>query len=1088
MGANGGLRCANCSAGNRAARRFCAECGALLPLACVACGFANEVGEKFCGGCGTPLAAPSPARARDAVDAERRPVTVLFVDVCGYTQLSQRLDPEDVHRLLESFFAVVDGIVQRFGGHVDKHIGDAVMAIFGAPLAHGDEPMRAVRAADAIARAVREITVESGRPLQVHIGIASGEVIASDVGSEQHRAYTVIGPSVNLAARLVGIAGPGEIAIDDAVHEAVSPLARCIALGEVAIKGIDRPVAAWRLAGLDGSANAPAMGSMVGRVTERAQLAALLENCVATRRGHAVLVRGEPGIGKSRLVAELCRMARTDGFACHTGLVLDFGMAEGRDAVREIVGSLLDVSPSAGPDARSNKVEAAVGRGLCTDEERPFLYDLVDLPLPETCRGIYQAMDSVARQRGRAKVLNRLVAAASQVTPVLLCIEDLHWADKMTLSYVAAILQGVGRLPVVMALTTRSDGDPLDAAWRASLPDCPLVTLDLAALNAEEAIALAGGLSTTSNRFAQRCVERAGGNPLFLEQLLRTANDSDDRLPSSLHSLVLARMDRLPERDRTALRVASVIGQRFSRELVGELAGLPDYDCAPLLAHHLVRVDGEDFLFAHALIRDGVYASLTRARRNALHVAAGAWYGERDLALRAEHLDRGESPDAPQAFWRAARAQAVALHPERALALADRGAALAQAPRDICALNLLRSELLREIGDGKLAGEASHAALAAAHSPAERCAAMVGVAASHRLTGEVDAALATLAEAETIAAAAGLAEDLIAIHYLRGNLHFARGRIVECRGEHAAAFAGATALHDPEWEARTVSGLADADYAEGLLRTAFERFSHCVALCDAHGYIRISIPNRVMIGHCRIYLNEFDAALQDMTLAADDAVRVGNRHAEMFALQSCGMMLTACSRYAQAEPYQNRARDIAQSLGARRYLAAILAHHAEVLHSRGAVDEARRNLEEALALSRETGIGFSGPIILGLLMLCAVDDPTRQRHAAEAEAVLAAGCISHNYFSYYRYAIEAALDRDDLAAAMHYADALEAYTHEEPLPYSDVLIRRARTLATLKRHPRDPACLAELESLMAETQRLRWPIGWPERTQRDARE
>lgn len=1078
MGANSGLRCANCGAGNRTARRFCAECGALLPLACGACGFANEAGEKFCGGCGAPLAASSPAMAPELAEAERRPVTVLFVDVCGYTQLSQRLDPEDVHRLLEDFFAVVDGIVQRFGGHVDKHIGDAVMAIFGAPLAHGDEPARAVRAADAIQRAVREIEVEAGRRLQVHIGIALGEVVASDIGSAQHRAYTVIGPSVNLAARLVDIAGPGEIALDGAVHAAVSPLARCIALGEVVIKGIDRPVAAWRLASLDGGGDAPSTGLMVGRVAELVQLKALLKNCTATRRGHAVLVRGEPGIGKSRLVAELRRTARADGFACHTGLVLDFGMAKGRDAIREIVGSLLALSPSAGREARGQAAEDAVGRGLCTDEERPFLYDLIDLPLPEASRGIYQAMDSAARQRGRANMLNRLVDAASQVTPVMLCIEDLHWADRMTLSYIASILQAIGRLPVVMALTTRSDGDPLDAAWRASIQDCPLMTLDLAPLSAEEAVVLAGGLFTTSNLFARKCVERAGGNPLFLEQLLRAADDNEDRLPSSLHSLVLARMDRLPDRDRTALRAASVIGQRFSRPLVCHLTGSPDYDCATLLAHHLVRVDGEDFLFAHALIRDGVYASLTRARRNALHVAAGAWYGERDPALRAEHLDRGESPDAPGAYRQAAHAQAAALQPERALALADRGAALAQVPADICALNLLRSTLLREIGDGKAASEASHAALAAAHSSAERCAAMVGVAAGHRLTGEVDAALAALAEAETIANAAALAEDLIEIHYLRGNLHFARGRLPECRGEHAAAFAGATALQDPEWEARTVSGLADADYAQGLLRTAFERFSHCVALCDAHGYIRISIPNRVMIGHCRMYLNEFDAALQDMTLAAEDAVRVGNRHAEMFALQSCGLMLAGCSRYAEAEPYQRRAQDLAQALGARRYLATILAHHAEVLLSRGAVDEARRNLEEAIVLSRETGIGFSGPVILGLLVLCAVDDEARRRHAAEAEAVLAAGCVSHNYFFYYRYAIEDALGRNDPASAMHYADALEAYTRGEPLPYSNILIRRARVLATLKRDPRDSGRLAELESLMTETERLRWPIGW----------
>src|SRR4030095_12059117 len=175
-------------------------------------------------------------------------------------------------------------------------------------------------------------------------------------------------------------------------------------------------------------------------------------------------------------------------------------------------------------------------------------------------------------------------------------------------------------------------------------------------------------LSATPVPLTRNGTAPAGANPLFLEQLLRTAEESDDRLPASLHSLVLARVDRLPERERTAVWAAAILGQRFPLAALRHLIAAPDYDCAALLAASLVRPDGEELLFAHALIRDGVYASLTRPRRTELHRAAATWYGELDPALTAEHLDRAEAPEAVQAYLAAARAQSEALHSERALA------------------------------------------------------------------------------------------------------------------------------------------------------------------------------------------------------------------------------------------------------------------------------------------------------------------------------------------------------------------------------------------------------------------------------------
>lgn len=1078
------MQCLRCHSENRAGRRFCADCGVPLPQACASCGFVNESTEKFCGGCGAELTgavtAAATASPSAASDAERRPITALFADLSGFTRLSQALDPEEVHRLLERYFDTVDAIVERWGGSVDKHIGDSVMAVFGAPVAHGDEALRAVRAAAEMHRAVPALGTELGHSLTVHIGIAAGEVIASGLGSAQHRAYTVIGNSVNLAARLLQLAGSGETVLDDAVHGGARGIARCQPIDDVHLRGIDAPLRVWRLLELVETASAYEGQAFVGRQGELAQLRTALQSSRASAKGAAVYVRGEAGMGKSRLVDELRQIALGEGFACHTGLVLDFGMAKGRDAIREIVGALLGLAPAAESGERIDATERALSQQRCTEAQRPFLIDLLDLPQPPASRALYEAMDNTARQRGRAAAVASLLRAASAERPVLLIVEDIHWADRITLNYLAELTQAVASLPAVLAMTSRLEGDPLDAAWRAAVRGCPLLTIDLGPLRAEESLQLAGGLFSTSNRFALRCIERAAGNPLFLGQLLRNAEEHEDKLPASLHSLVLARMDRLPERDRIALRAAAVIGQRFALSLVRHLAALPEYECSNLVAHHLVHLEGDEILFAHALIRDGVYASLTKTRRAELHRVAAEWFADRDPELRAEHLDRAEAPEAPQAYLLAARAQAAALHQERALTLADRGIALAREPADVFALNMLRGKLLREIGNGKPAIAAFEAAAAAAPDETERCRALLGIAAGHRLIAGVEAALAALAEAEPIARRNGLTRELTELHYIRGNVHFTRTRIDDCRTEHQASLVGARALQDRKWEARALSGLADADYAAGRLRTAFDGFVRCVDLCDTHGFARIAIANRVMIGHCRTALAEFDAGLADMRAAEATAIQVSNRHAEMFATQSIGFLLCACARYADAEPMLERALALATAVSARQYTPAILANQANVHCAKGDHATAREKLASALPLSREVGMEMSGAMILGLLAIVAADPAEREHHRAEAEALLAAGCLSHNYLHYYRYSIDDALARGEWARVHRHVDGLAAYTRDEPLPYTDFLMARGRVLATLAERPQDPRLRNEIARLQERADRLRWPIGWPD--------
>ena len=393
-------------------------------------------------------------------------------------------------------------------------------------------------------------------------------------------------------------------------------------------------------------------------------------------------------------------------------------------------------------------------------------------------------------------------------------------------------------------------------------------------------------------------------------------------------------------------------------------------------------------------------------------------------------------------------------------------------------LNLLRGRLRCESGEGGPAVDAYEVALAAAQRPADRCRALIGIAAGQRLIAGLDEALAALAAAEPLARAPGLERELAELHYTRGNLYFARGDIAACGVEHGAALACARSLDDPAWEARATSGLADAAYAEGRMRTALARFRHCVALCDAHGLTRVAIPNRVMVGHCRIYMTEFDAGIVDILAARALAVQVGDRHAEMFTLESEGLLLAFCDRHSNAGHPLELGLALAEAIGARRYQLTLRLAMAEVAFATERVDEAREHVERALALSRETGMRFCGPLLLGLKARLHDDARDRERCRAEAEALLAQGCVGHNPIGYHRYGIEDALARGEWARGLEHAAALEAYTAAEPLPYSDFLIARARVLIGLVSRRDDPALQTELSRLRAEAERIRWPIGW----------
>ena len=1018
-------------------------------------------------------APPSPAMA--ASGGERRQVAVLFADLAGSTELSRRLDAEEVHALLGGFFDLADRAVEEHGGTIDKHIGDCVMAVFGAPVAHGNDAERAVRAALAIREAMPALAQRAGRTVGVHIGVASGEVVATGTGSASHRAYTVTGDSVNLASRLTDQAESGEILISAAVQRALTERLDCAEVGALAVKGFAEPVRAWRLVGLRPAA-VTARRPFVGRRGELHQFRGVLTACLEAGRGQAVHVRGEAGIGKTRLVEEFQREAAAAGFACHSGLVLDFGAGTGRDAIRSVLRSLLGAEAGRGEEA----IAAAAGAGWVAADRAVYLYDLLDLPQPRELRPLYDAMDNAARNLGKRETVVQLVERMSRERPLLLVVEDLHWADGLTLRHLARLTEAVADCPALLVMTSRIEGDPLDREWRSRTGNSPLLTIDLGPLRRDEALALAGTFLDAGQRFAERCVERAAGNPLFLEQLLRHAEEKAEAgVPDSVQSLVQARMDRLDPADKQALQAASVFGQRFSAAGLRQLLENPAYDCGRLVAHFLVRPQGEEFLFAHALIRDAVYATLLRSRRRELHRRAADWFAARDPALQAEHLDRAEDAGAPRAYLVAARAQAAEYRYERARQLVDRGLELAADPADLFALTCYKGDILHDLGAVREARPVYEAALAAAPDDAGRCRAWLGLAAAKRITDDLDGALADLDRAGAVAARLGLTAEAAQVHFLRGNLLFPRGDIEGCLQEHRRSLDLARRAGSAELEAAALGGLGDAEYIRGRMISAHERFRACAALAHRHGFGRIEVANLPMAAITRFYTNDLADTLDDALAAVAAAARVGHQRAEIIAHHAAYLCLYAMADCAAAAAHVDASLDLSRRLGAKRFESETLALRAELRRTAGRREEAVADLEEALAISRATGMSYIGPWILAILAISTDDPGTRASALAEAETLLTAGCASHNYFWFYRDAIEICLEIGDWGSAERYAAALEDYTRPEPLPWSDLIIARARALAAFGRGRRDAALIDQLGRLRAEAGRIGLAIALP---------
>jgi adenylate cyclase len=647
------MRCPSCGFENPEGFRFCGSCGTALARACPNCGAEVPEGFRFCGTCGHP-ADETVAEAPAALPSERRPVTILFADLVGFSTLAEHMDPEELRGLMTDTFAELTAEVEKREGTVEKFIGDAVMAVFGVPHTHEDDPKRAVECALWMLEVVRARSQKAPTPLELRIGINSGLVVSGTVGDGTQAG--IMGDAVNVAARLQQAAGPGEVVVADAVWRRVRDGYEARSAGSLEVKGREQAVEAHRVLGR----RVPTVrrqAPFVGRSEERALLDLLWSNAVKGNT-HVVSLVGEPGVGKSRLLSELRRREGTLDVRITCGSERAFG------PFLEVIERILGSMPA---DLGDLERRAA---GLRVDEETARLLaaflGLGDAP------PVVRMADEQLKRQVFAGIWQFLLAARGD-RPALIVLDDVHWMDLSSIDLLGFLLERLGGIPLLLILAYRPGFQQVEkATLRASH-----TAVRLEPLSSEESVELARGFLGVEHLpldLELLVASRAEGNPFFIEELLQALVELgtlavidgqavlakvEVEIPDTVQGTILARVDRLDSQERSLLQLAAVLGRSFSTETISGV--LDDLDVASSLeelarSQLLVAQGPGQWAFKHALIQEVVYDTLLLRQRKELHgkvadvLEARAGEDPGFLEVLAEHYARAEVSDKARRF------------------------------------------------------------------------------------------------------------------------------------------------------------------------------------------------------------------------------------------------------------------------------------------------------------------------------------------------------------------------------------------------------------------------------------------------------
>ncbi len=691
------MQCPRCQQENPPQARYCMKCGAGLTLSCPKCNTELPAGAAFCFACGQPVtAAPATQRfaspeaytprhlaekiltSKSALEGERKQVTVLFADLKGSLELLADRDPEEARKLLDPVLEHMMEAVHRYEGTVNQVMGDGIMALFGAPLAHEDHAVRACYAALAMQEGIRKYTEEMRRAhgieVQIRVGLNSGEVVVRAIGSDLHMDYTAVGQTTHLAARMEQLAPPGSIRLTGETLQLAEGFVQVKPLGPIPVKGLAAPVEVYEVLGAGTARSrlqATAARGLTRFVGRDAELDVLRQALERARPGHGQVVAlvGEPGVGKSRLVWEFTHSHRTQGWLILESSSVSYGKATPYLPVIDLLKGYFQLA--AGDDARRIR-ERVTGKLLTLDEALkptlPAFLALLDVPVEDTA---WQALDPPQRRQRTLEACKRLLLRESQVQPLLLVFEDLHWIDSETQALLDSLVES---LPTARTLLLVNYRPEYQHGWGSKTYYAQLRIDPLPPASAEELLEALLGTDGNLQALKQLLVARTQGNPFFLEESVRTLVEikallggrgayrlaqalPSIQVPATVQAVLAARIDRLPPGEKRLLQAAAVIGEDIPFALLQAIAEGPEEGLRRGLAHlqaaeflYEARLFPDlEYTFKHGLTYQVAYGSLLQERRRALHgrilEAIERMYPDRlaeQVERLAHHALRGE--------------------------------------------------------------------------------------------------------------------------------------------------------------------------------------------------------------------------------------------------------------------------------------------------------------------------------------------------------------------------------------------------------------------------------------------------------------
>jgi class 3 adenylate cyclase/tetratricopeptide (TPR) repeat protein len=945
-----GAVCASCGHANRAGRKFCAQCGSALAIGCPSCGAANEPGERFCGECGTALeaGATQPPAAAPTPGVERRLVSVLFADLVGHTALSEQRDVEDVRELLSRYADVARTIVERYGGEIEKFIGDAVMAVWGTPTAREDDAERAVRAALDLMPAVAALGIELGVPgLAARAGVLTGEA-AVTLGAQGQG--MVAGDLVNTASRIQALAEPGSVLVGDATRRATEAAIAYGDAGAHELKGKTEPVPLWRAlrvtAGRGGRLSSDLLEPpFVGRDRELRLLKELFHASADERKAHLVSVVGIAGIGKSRLAWELEKYfdGMTQPVQWHAGRCLAYGDGVSFWALAEMVRMRAGIAEGEDTESARAKLRSALDLYVDDPDERSWIEPRLGQLLALEGDGEGDRSDLFA---GWRLFLERV----AELDPVALVFEDMQWADDSLFEFLEYLLEWSRSHRLFVLALARPELGERRPGWGSSTRNATTLSLEPLADGAMEEL-LDGFVPGLSEGIRRQVLDRAEGVPLYAVETVRMLLDRGllerqggeyrptgpiDALevPETLHALVAARLDGLEESERRLLQAAAVVGKSFTLDALVSVATVAENEVVALLAALArkeilsLQVDPRSpergqYAFLQDLLRQVAYETMSRGERKSRHLAVARFFeqgsaeAEQEMAeivashyVTALELD----PDADDAaaigkkarttLIRAGERAASLAGPESAQRYYEQALELTDAP-------LERAELHERAGKMAMLGERAEAArahferamvgfeeLGLTH-PAARVTAQLGLLIWQQ-EGDIEGAIVEMERSFAVLADDEHDADLAWLAVQSGRPLLFAGRLDEALERNELALAIAEALRLPEVVSHGLNTKAIILITRGRHEEGELLLRHSLETALAHDRLEAALRAYVNLVSVAATWDRYRDALELARAGVELARRIGDRGTESVLRTWCAGMLQVLGRWDEA--------------------------------------------------------------------------------------------------------------------------------------------------------------------------------------------